>query len=145
MAKQIKKSDISEADVFQNIRQSAEKTITTINKLNQELTKTSTKLKNTSSGQKFDSTESLNKFITNQKQANKLVEQAVKLDKQKSIAEQQKIKATAELERLEQQKQRTQQQKIRTQEAEARQQNRINKEKQRTIKVTRDESNAYKR
>lgn len=145
MAKQIKKSDISEADVFQNIRQSAEKTILTINKLNQELTKTSTKLKNTSSGQKFDSTESLNKFITNQKQANKLVEQAVKLDKQKSIAEQQKIKATAELERLEQQKQRTQQQKIRTQEAEARQQNRINKEKQRTIKMARDESNAYKR
>ena len=50
MAKQIKSSEIYEDDIFKNIRESAEKTIETINKINEEFKQTGEVLKKSIGG-----------------------------------------------------------------------------------------------
>jgi TP901 family phage tail tape measure protein len=118
-------------DIFEGIRQSAEKTMVTLDKIDAEFKKIGATLKKDISQAKFGGARELKEFMQMVEKANNLQRDTIKLEKEKAIAEQQSEKLK--------------QQKIRTQEAENRQQERINKQKQRQQKLLKDEADAYKR
>jgi len=117
-------------DIFQGIRESAEKTMVTLDKIDDEFKKIGATLKNDISKAKFGGAKELKEFMQMVEKANNLQRDTIKLEKEKSIAEQQSEKLK--------------QQKIRTQTAENRQQERINKQKQKAVKLAKDEKDAYK-
>jgi len=117
-------------DIFQGIRESAEKTMVTLDKIDDEFKKIGATLKNDISKAKFGGAKELKEFMQMVEKANNLQRDTIKLEKEKAIAEQQSEKLK--------------QQKIRTQTAENRQQERINKQKQRQQKLLKDEKDAYK-
>ena len=117
-------------DIFQGIRESAEKTMVTLDKIDDEFKKIGATLKNDISKAKFGGAKELKEFMQMVEKANNLQRDTIKLEKEKAIAEQQSEKLK--------------QQKIRTQESENRQQERINKQKQRQQKLLKDEKDAYK-
>ena len=145
MAKRISSSDIfSEEDIFRGIRDSAEETIKMMELLRAEVEGTAQDLKKSIGGAKFDSVKSIENVVKVQEKANKLTKEAVQIDKAKSQADQQRIKAITELEKLEQQKINTESKSIRLARQKAQEQERINKQRQKAIKQTKDEGNAYK-
>ena len=117
-------------DIFQGIRESAEKTMVTVDKIDDEFKKIGATLKNDISKAKFGGAKELKEFMQMVEKANNLQRDTIKLEKEKAIAEQQSEKRK--------------QQKIRTQTAENRQQERINKQKQKAVKLAKDEKDAYK-
>ena len=117
-------------DIFQGIRESAEKTMVTLDKIDEEFKKIGATLKNDISKAKFGGAKELKEFMQMVEKANNLQRDTIKLEKEKAIAEQQSEKLK--------------QQKIRTQTAENRQQERINKQKQKAVKLAKDEKDAYK-
>jgi len=117
-------------DIFQGIRESAEKTMVTLDKIDDEFKKIGATLKNDISKAKFGGAKELKEFMQMVEKANNLQRDTIKLEKEKAIAEQQSEKLK--------------QQKIRTQTAENRQQERINKQKQKAVKLAKDEKDAYK-
>jgi TP901 family phage tail tape measure protein len=117
-------------DIFQGIRESAEKTMVTLDKIDDEFKKIGATLKNDISKAKFGGAKELKEFMQMVEKANNLQRDTIKLEKEKAIAEQQSEKLK--------------QQKIRTQTAESRQQERINKQKQKALKLAKDEKDAYK-
>ena len=117
-------------DIFQGIRESAEKTMVTLDKIDNEFKKIGATLKKDISQAKFGGAKELKEFMQMVEKANNLQRDTIKLEKEKAIAEQQSEKLK--------------QQKIRTQESENRQQERINKQKQRQQKLLKDEKDAYK-
>ena len=144
MAKQIKSSEIYEDDIFKNIRESAEKTIETINKINAEFKQTGEVLKKSIGGAKFDSAKSVNEFVKAQSQANKLQKEAIQLDKARIEAERQMAMATAASEKAEQQAIKTEREKLKLDQDLARQAERKAKAEEKAAKAARDESSAYK-
>lgn len=117
-------------DIFQGIRESAEQTMVTLDKIDDEFKKIGATLKNDIANAKFGGAKELKEFMQMVEKANNLQRDTIKLEKEKSIAEQQSEKLK--------------QQKIRTQTAESRQQERINKQKQKALKLAKDEKDAYK-
>ena len=117
-------------DIFQGIRQSAEDTMVTLGKIDDEFKKIGSTLKNDISKAKIGGAKELKEFMELVEKANNLQTNTIKLEKEKAIAEQQSEKLK--------------QQKIRTQTAENRQQERINKQKQKAVKLAKDEKDAYK-
>ena len=144
MAKQIKSSEIYEDDIFKNIRESAEKTIETINKINAEFKQTGEVLKKSIGGAKFDTAKSVNEFVKAQSQANKLQKEAIQLDKARIEAEKQMAMATAASEKAEQQAIKTEREKLKLDQDLARQAERKAKAEEKAAKAARDESSAYK-
>lgn len=119
MAKKISSSDIAEDDLFGKIRESAEETITIIDKLSKSLIETAEAVKKSVGGAKFDSTKSIDNFVKATKQANDLQKQSIKLEQEKARATEMRSKAMAaqqkrmqEVEKSEQQRKKTTQESL---------------------------------
>jgi len=151
MAKQIKASDIFENDdIFKGIRDSAIQTISMLDKMNAEFVQLATTMKKSIGSQKFDSTKSINEFLTAQGKANTLMEKSINIQKAKSNAEkaasqaqQQLTKNEIEREKLEQQRIRTAQQKAKADQQAAREADKLAKAEERAAAAAQKEASAY--
>ena len=137
MAKQIKRQDISEEDLFKSVRDSAESTLKKINELNTSLKESASVLKKDLAESNTQSAKDIEKLTQATNEAKKAKEAALKLDQEKIKVEQQLIKVNQELEKLEQQKLRTEREAIKNAQI-------LEKEAQKAIKASQDESNVYK-
>lgn len=90
-----------EIDIFKSIRESAERTITTLESMNREVITTAETLKKAVGGAKFDSSKSINELNKAQAESNKLMKEAISIETLKSKANQQLTKSTQEIEKLE--------------------------------------------
>lgn len=145
MAKQIKKNDIAEQDLFGNIRKSAESTIIVLKKMEKTTQTMAAGLKKGISGAKFGNVEEIQKFIASTEKLNKVLKQKLVIEKQLTTAEKQKTQAEIQEEKVKKAR-------IATESAELRlaQQKKAIKEKEikqreRSAKLAKDEANAYKK
>lgn len=128
MAKKISSKDLFESeDIFKGIRDSAEKTLISLNKINDEFKQTATTLKQSLGDAKFDSSDSIKKFTAATAEANKIQKQAIEIQKLQEQVRQQAIKSEKEQERL-------QQERIKTQKAESQEKARLAKETEKLTK-----------
>ena len=105
MAKRISTRDIFEQeDIFKGIRDSAQQTIRTMEKLQAEVTETAEALKKSLGGAKFDSAKAIDRVVKSTKQANQLKKESIQIDKMKQDAIIKEAKAQQELEKIQQQK-----------------------------------------
>jgi len=140
MAKQIKQSDVSEADLFGAIKKSAADTIGVLQKFNAELisiAKESKKVAENSAALSKNA-EGLNKLNKAFKDSTETKKQAVKVDQE--LERLRKIETEAEI-KLEQLKQ----QKIRRKQAELNLEAKKQAQKNKAVKQLADETNAYKK
>lgn len=151
MARQIKASDVFEGDIFENVRQSAIKTIETLDKMNNELRVTAQTMKKELGSLKIDSLSSIKQLIQLTEKANKLNKESIAINKARNEAVSAKTKAEIEALAIEKQRQQTAQESIKTQREQlklTRDQERAEKqrtkEQEKALKVARDEANAYK-
>lgn len=145
MAKQIKRSDIAEEDIYKGIRESADKTIQVISKVNEEFKMQAVILKDIVSGAKFDKSKGINEFNKAVEQTGKLTQQTIKNEQELQKARELRAKADERLEKLAQSKLKTDEQAIKTAETQARAEARKAKETEKAAKAAADESNAYKK
>lgn len=137
MAKQIKRSDIAEENIFENVIKSANDALKVIDDLNKKLVDNSRILKENLQKSAVDSAKALETFNKQVEQAEKNQKDAIKLEQEREKLTQQKLRSEQELQKL-------QQQKINTQEKEARQNERLQKEEAKRVKTAQDQANAYK-
>ena len=140
MAKQIKQSDVSEADLFGAIKKSAADTIGVLQKFNAELIGIATESKKVAenSAALSKNAEGLNKLNKAFKDSTETKKQAVKVDQE--LERLRKIETEAEI-KLEQLKQ----QKIRSEQAELNLEAKKQAQKNKAVKQLADETNAYKK
>jgi hypothetical protein len=139
MAKQIKANDLFEnEDIFKGIRESAEKTISTIDKLNAEFKQTAEGLKSTIGNADLGSSKGINEFTSATTKANQIQKDAIELsklraeaEKQSAIAQREQSKAQAEA--------------LKTATAEAKAKEQQAKAAEKVRKAADDEASAYKR
>lgn len=137
MAKKISSKDLFEQeDIFKGVRDSAEKTLISLNKINDEFKQTAATLKQSLGDAKFDSSDSIKKFTQATAEANKVQKQAIEIEKLKEQVRQQAIKSEKEQERL-------QQERIKTQKAEAQEKARLAKESEKAAKTAEAEASSY--
>lgn len=137
MAKKISSKDLFEQeDIFKGVRDSAEKTLVSLNKINDEFKQTAATLKQSLGDAKFDSSDSIKKFTQATAEANKIQKQAIEIEKLKEQVRQQAIKSEKEQERL-------QQERIKTQKAEAQEKARLAKESEKAAKAAESEASSY--
>ena len=115
MAKQIKRTDIAETDLYKDIRDSATKTIVEINKVNAELQKTAQTIAGSLKGELDKTTKSIENFSKNVTTMNGVVDQSIKMDEAKAKALKVQLDADIKLQKLQQEKEKTAQQQLRTQ------------------------------
>lgn len=165
MAKQIKKTDLVEDDIFSSIRDSALKTITVIEKINAEFIQTSKSLKESIGGAKFSNSKSIDEFTKAVSAAQKVQAQSLKLDQEKlkvnqqlskseemlakstqakSKADQESLKTSQQKEVLAQQEEKTKQQTLRTAQQQAAADEKTARAAAKAKKAAEDENNAYK-
>lgn len=165
MAKQIKKSDIAEDDIFGNVRKSAEDTLKVMDKLSETITKTAKDLSESIKNSSFGDLKSINEFIKLTKDANKLKQDQIKLDKERAAldkelqridterqktrkagiqANREEIKNAQELEKVKQQELKTEREAMRNAQQVAKEKERIAKAQEKAKKTAQDEANAYK-
>jgi len=108
MAKQIKRSEIAEKDLYKDIRDSAEKTIEHIEYLNDTLGDTAKVLQSELKNPLKVTMEGLSKLNTSFFTMNETMEQSIKLDEAKAKAIKTQIDAETKLEKLEQERIKTQ-------------------------------------
>lgn len=151
MARQIKSSDIFEGDIFENVRQSAIKTMEQLDKMNADLKKVAQTMKKDLGSIKLDSLKSIKELIKLTEQANRISKESATIDKAKQQAMSAKTKAELEALAIEKQKQQTAQESIKTEREQlklTRDQERAEKQKtkeqEKAAKVARDEASAYK-
>jgi len=165
MAKQIKKTDLVEDDIFSSIRESAQQTIKVIEKINAEFVQTSKALKDSIGGAKFDNSKSIEAFTKSVAQAQKIQQQSLKLDQEKlkvnqqlskseemlarsvqakSKADQEALKTSQQQEVLAQQTEKTKQQALRTAQQQAAADEKAAKQAAKLDKIAKDEASAYK-
>jgi len=138
MAKQIKANDLFESDdIFRGIRESAEKTIVTIDKLNAEFKQTAEGLKNTIGNADLGSTKGINDFTKATTQANQLQKEAAELAKMRAEAEKQAAIAQRE-------QAKAQEQAIKTAMAEAKAKEQMAKAAEKVAKAAQNEASSYK-
>jgi hypothetical protein len=123
MAKQIKRTDIAEADLYKDIRESATKTIVEINKVNQELQKTAQVIASSLKGELEKTTKSIENFSKNVTTMNGVVEQSLKMDEAKAKALKVQADAEIKLQKLAQEKEKTAQQELKTKQQQEKQAN----------------------
>jgi hypothetical protein len=139
MAKQIKANDLFEnEDIFRGIRESAEKTIVTIDKLNAEFKQTAEGLKNSIGNADLGSTKGINDFTKATTQANQLQKEAAELAKLRAEAEKQSAIAQRE-------QAKAQEQAIKTAQAEAKAKDQAAKSAEKVAKAAENEASAYKK
>jgi len=138
MAKQIRKSDISEADLFGDIKKSAERSINVLKKLDQSLKNTAESIKKIVQSTKGANLNEINKLNKAFQQSNEVKKQSVQINTE--IINQQKIAKQAAIE-----EEKLKQQKIKTQQAELRQAKQLEQQRRKNIKQLNDERNAYQK
>jgi hypothetical protein len=139
MAKKISSKDLFESeDIFKGIRDSAEKTLISLNKINDEFKQTATTLKQSLGDAKFDSSDSIKKFTQATAEANKIQKQSIEIQKLQEQVKQQAIKSEKEQERL-------QQERIKTQKAESQEKSRLAAESAKAVKASENEASSYAR
>jgi len=104
MAKQIKRSEIAEKDLYRDIRSSAEKTITTVEGLNKELGDTADVLVRKLKKPLQITSEGIKEVTENSDKLNELMKQSLKLDKAKADALKAKADADKALAKLQKEK-----------------------------------------
>ena len=146
MAKQIKRSEIAEQDLYKDIRDSAEQTITHINELNDSLSKTAIVVKKELQKPLQVTLEGINNVNQSVDIMNETMEQSIKLDKAKAQAIKAQIDAEVKLEKLEQESIKTQIQKNKLEEQELKivkeqikQEQKEEKQKKKNVALTREE------
>ena len=151
MARQIKSSDIFEGDIFENVRQSASKTIDMLDKMNNELKVTAQTMKKELGGLKLDSLSSIKELIKLTEQANKISKESATINKARTDAMSAKTKAELEALAIEKQKQQVAQESIKTEREQLKLTKDLEKaekaklkEEEKAAKIARDEANAYK-
>lgn len=146
MAKKISSNDIfTEQDIFKGIRDSAKQTLSMLSQLRKEVEGTATEMKKGFGKTKLDGISEIKKVVKVTEEANKLKKQAIELDNAKARAEKTLAQSERELLRVEQQRMQNQKTDIQLKAAQQRDQERINKQKQKAVKLAKDESNAYKK
>jgi hypothetical protein len=139
MAKKISSKDLFESeDIFKGIRDSAEKTLISLNKINDEFKQTATTLKQSLGDAKFDSSDSIKKFTQATAEANKIQKQSIEIQKLQEQVKQQAIKSEKEQERL-------QQERIKTQKAESQEIQRLANESAKAAKANEAETGTLAR
>jgi hypothetical protein len=137
MAKKISSKDLFESeDIFKGIRDSAEKTLLSLNKINDEFKQTAATLKQSLGDAKFDSSDSIKKFTAATAEANKIKKQAIEIEKLQEQVRQQAIKTEKEQERLAQER-------IKTQKAESQEKSRLAAESAKQVKAAENEASSY--
>jgi len=146
MAKQIKRSEIAEQDLYKDIRDSAEKTIAHINELNESLSQTAIVIKKELQKPLQATLESISNVNKSVDIMNDTMEQSIKLDKAKAQAIKAQIEAETKLEKLEQESIKTQMQKNKLEEQELKivkdqikQEEKEEKQKKKNVALTREE------
>jgi Skp family chaperone for outer membrane proteins len=130
MAKKISSSDLfDQEDIFKGIRDSASKTIETLQSIQNELKDSAKVLQSDLKNSSVDSAKGLKDFTSAAEAASKVMKEAAIVAEKQAKAEQQKIKADQELVKLE---------KLKAQEVA-----RANKEAEKAAKLTAQESSAY--
>jgi myosin heavy subunit len=130
MAKKISSSDLfDQEDIFKGIRDSASKTIETLQSIQNELKDSAKVLQNDLKNSSVDSAKGLKDFTSAAEAASKVMKEAAIVAEKQAKAEQQKIKADQELVKLE---------KLKAQETA-----RANKEAEKAAKLSAQESSAY--
>ena len=146
MAKRISSKDLFEQeDIFKGVRDSAETTIKKLDGLKQGLVGLAKETKSAFSSVKIDNVQSLNQLIKLVEKANKINKEAIAIDKARKQSLDNKTKAEVQLQIIEREKQKTAQETLKTQRLQAQEEARLNKEKEKSTKVTNDQANAYKR
>lgn len=146
MAKKISSNDLFEKeDIFEGIRDSANKTIKKLTKMKLDLQKIAKQMKTAFNNVKFENSKGINQMLQLVEKANKLNKESISIDKAKQQAMSQKTQAEIELLAIEKQRQQLQQEKLKTQKLEAQQQKRLNAERKKTLKTVELENNAYKK
>lgn len=145
MGKKISASDLFESvDLFAGIKQSAQETIQSLEKIDAEFKSIAQTLKSTIGKTKFDSNKSIKEFIQLTERANKLAQESAKLESLKTKAIEQEHKAEQQLERVKQQKIKTTQLELRLARQRQQEAERQAKADERAKKQALDEANAYK-
>lgn len=145
MGKQIKRTDIVEKDIFKNLIDSADASISKLKLMNDQFVVMAKTIKSSMKTAKFDTTKELNEFIKATKNATTVSKEQVKVMQELEKANALKAKAQQELIRVEKEQLKLQDQAIksaRTKLTDDEKQEKINARKQKSID---DESNAYKR
>jgi len=145
MGKQIKRTDIVEKDIFKNLIDSADASISKLKLMNDQFVVMAKTIKSSMKTAKFDTTKELNEFIKATKSATTVSKEQVKVMQELEKANALKAKAQQELIRVEKEQLKLQDQAIksaRTKLTDDEKQEKINIRKQKSID---DESNAYKR
>lgn len=104
MAKQIKRSDVSEKDLYRDIRKSAEDSIATVEILNEEIGKTADILLKKLKKPLDVTAEGLKEVTENSDKLNEIMKQSLKLDKAKADAIKAKTQADNALAKLQREK-----------------------------------------
>ena len=144
MGKQIKRSEIAEQDLYKEIRESAKKTVTQIDKLNINLKKTAEVIKTDLSAPLQKTVSGLSKLNTAVTQMNVTMTESVKLDKAKSEALKTQREAEQQLYKIEQERQKALQQQMNTEKKVRVESERLAKIEEKRTKGLKDQNNAYK-
>ena len=144
MAKQIKRSEIAEQDLYKEIRDSAKKTITQINSLNKAMKKTAETLKKDLSQPLGQTLQNLQQLDSSVMQMNATMEQSIQLDKAKAEALKTQKQAEQEIFKAEQQRQKAVQAQMNTEKKKRLEKERVLKAQKKATKQAKDEANAYK-
>lgn len=145
MANRIKRSEIAEEDLFKSIRDSAKKTIETLNGMNKALKKTASTIKSDLKGTTLGNSEQINKVTKAIQQANKVKSEGVKIAKAKQQAEQSLAKSESELLRIERERIKNEREQLRTSIMLKKEKERELKVKARLVKANRQENSEYKK
>ncbi|CAB4152139.1 Phage tail tape measure protein [uncultured Caudovirales phage] len=145
MAKQIKRSDIVEKDIFKNLIDSATDSIDKLEQMNDQFKEMAKTIKSSMSSAKFGTTKELNEFIKSTKTATQLSKEQAKVMQELEKANALRAKAEAEFLKTEKEKLKVQDQAIKTARTKLNDDEKQAKIDARRQKSLDDEGNAYKR
>lgn len=145
MAKQIKRTDIVEDNIFKNLIESASDSIEKLELMNDQFKEMATTIKTAMSSAKFGTTKELNEFIKSTKTATQLSKEQAKVMQELEKANALKAKAEAEFLKTEKERLKVQDQAIKTARSKTNDDEKQAKIDARKQKNLDDEANAYKR
>ena len=145
MAKQINRTDISEQDLFKNVRDSAIETLKVIDNLNKEFKETAATLKNDISGAKFGNAADIEKFAKATAKANKLKKDSIELNKLEKQTTETKAQAEKNLATSKAQELKTERELLKETRLLNTEKERGKKAAEKQAQAIKDEDNAYKK
>lgn len=146
MANKISSRDLFEKeDIFKGVRDSADKTITKLDKFKTELKGIATESKKAFGSLKLDNAKGINDLIKLVDKANKVNQEAISIDKARKTALDQKNTAEKQLIQIEREKEKLSQEQLKTARLKAQADKRENTERRKKIKAIEQENDAYKK